>query len=41
MYRTYRKILGSFQGDFEIFFKKWYILVKGLGDLRPDFGLMC
>ena len=24
----YKKILGSFQGDFKVFLKKWYILVK-------------
>ena len=28
MYRIYKKILGSFQGDFKIFLKKWYILVR-------------
>ena len=28
MYRLYRKILGSFQGDFEFLVKKWYILDK-------------
>ena len=28
MYRIYRTILGSFQGDFEFFMKKWYILDK-------------
>ena len=34
MYRIYRKILGSFQGDFEFFVKKWYILDKILAILR-------
>ena len=33
MYRIYRKILSSFQGDFEFFLKKWYILVKFLTNL--------
>ena len=28
MYRIYRKIHCSFQGDFEFFVKKWYILDK-------------
>ena len=28
MYRIYKKIIGSFQGDFKIVLKKWYILVK-------------
>ena len=28
MYRLYRKILGSFQGGFENFLKKWGILDK-------------
>ena len=26
MYRIYRKIPDSFQGDFEFLFKKWYFL---------------
>ena len=34
MYRLYKEILGSFQGDFKIFLKKWYILVKFYISLR-------
>ena len=26
MYRIYRKIPDSFQGDFEFLFNKWYVL---------------
>ena len=34
MYRIYKKILGSLQGDFKIFLKKWYILVKFMISLQ-------
>ena len=30
MYRIYRKILDSFQGDFEFLLQKWYILEEFL-----------
>ena len=31
MYRIYRKILNSDEGDFEILVKKWYVLEEILG----------
>ena len=34
MYRIYRKILDSFQGDLDFFVKKWYILEELLPILR-------
>ena len=36
MYRIYRKIPDSFQGDFEFLLKKWYILEEFL----PILGLI-
>ena len=34
MYRIYRKIPDSFQGDFEFLFKKWYVLEEFLQILQ-------
>ena len=34
MYRIYRKIPDSFQGDFEFLLKKWYVLEEFLQILR-------
>ena len=31
MYRIYRKILNSDQGDFQILVKKWYVSEESLG----------
>ena len=39
MYRIYRKIPGSFQGDFKFLLKKWYILEEFLPTF-PGVSLM-